>query len=221
MREDDEVAADIAVGMDRERDRHLLNDALLAQKGLASFGDDAGERPPNDQSEGQIRQVVGGVDPEQAPINKTHGGDHHQGTYSQPERPQNRAAIAQLDVLQRQRGPHPAPSGTVDQIAPCKGGSAGQRRPFRRTVRLHLGNRHGHHSGRLPRLSIRTRRRPFGAIQLAGSRTTSTIACACPMPNSQHPARRGGIASPLAVCPVAPPAPAGRGEAGPSSAAGT
>src|SRR4029077_13454812 len=108
VREDDEVAADIAVGMDRERDRDLLDDALLAQKSLASFGNDGGKRLPDDQSEGQIGQISGDSDVQQAPIDQPDRDDHYEGAYGQPERPQHRAAIAQPDVLQRQRRPHPA-----------------------------------------------------------------------------------------------------------------
>ena len=169
VREHDEVAADVAVGMDRERDRHLLDDALLAQKGLASFGNDAGKCLPDDQSEAQIGQVSGDLDVKQPPIDHPDRDDHHQGAYGQPEWPQHRAAIAQLDVLHRQRCPHPALAETIGEIAPGKRGPAGRGRPSRRTVVLCLGKRHRHHSSRLYRLLIHARHRPLSALGSPGS----------------------------------------------------
>jgi hypothetical protein len=108
VQQHDQVAAYGAPGVDRERQARLLDDLLRGEKGLAAFVDGRGDELPDQQPDGEKRQVARHVHREQLRIDAAHRGDHDQGTEREPKRPQQRTAITQLEIVERQRPPGPA-----------------------------------------------------------------------------------------------------------------
>src|SRR5260370_33167890 len=93
--------------------------------------------------------------------------------YGHQKRARDRAAIAQFDVLQRQRPPHPSPVPARGEVAPRENGPARSSGPSNRGLLLYLGTSNECHFAP-PRYSI-GRLGPPLYVGAGERRTGSTI----------------------------------------------
>src|SRR5262245_37650445 len=91
--------------MDAEWRSKLTNDAFGSSENNARVQHDSGNQIPDDESKRNKRQIVLDWLPEQARIYEADGRNHNARTQRQPERPEDRTAIALTDVVPSQCSP--------------------------------------------------------------------------------------------------------------------
>src|SRR5512133_2218986 len=122
MSKDEEIAIDEAISVQRKRQSHLLDDALHADEGAAAFSYQSGDKHPENQTDGQHRQVILQLGMEQLCVNQPHSPDHHSGRQGLPEGAEDRAAITKPYILLREGRPQPALANAFDEIGYGEGG---------------------------------------------------------------------------------------------------
>src|SRR5215471_7079812 len=93
MRQEQQIAINEAIGMQRKGQPDLLDDALHADESAAAFRYHASDEHPKDQADREHRQIVVELGMEQLRIDQPHSANHHRGRQGLPKGAQYRTPI--------------------------------------------------------------------------------------------------------------------------------
>src|SRR5438094_7735563 len=105
MHQDQYIAINQTVGVQRKRQFYLLNYPSHRIESAASFGYHTSRELPKNQPYRQHRQIIFDLGMEQLGVDEPHRPDHDGGRQGLPERAEHRAAIPQPHILMRQPDP--------------------------------------------------------------------------------------------------------------------
>ena len=134
MREQNHLPPHQPVDVHAQRRRKLFDQTLIGHEHVGPFEDRRVDQVPDDQAERDIRKMLGERELEQLRIQQPHGYGCCAGCDRDPERAEDGAAVALLDVLPAQMQPQLALAEAGDEVAP--------RTAHRARLRGRVGERH-------------------------------------------------------------------------------